>query len=334
MMLSASHLLSLFDFAACKGLSVATLQRLLDTPDADLHDPQGRVTVAEYIRVWEAMIAQGNDPHLGLHFGYFLNLKGLGLIYQISLATSSIEQAMGLLSDYLASSFPVVSVQTALSGAQVVISLHSTLPDTPATRHLLDSVLVLMAREIGIMIDGTVAEIQLPYEQLDAYRRLCTSPVVSSDGHRLRLDARQLAGPINRRRLTNIEALLPLFLQLTSQPPAPSAPFAEQVRRMTLSLCAPELPQLDQVVAQFALSHRTFQRRLTDEGTSFRAIADELKRQMAGHLERGKTLATQDIAYILGYSASSAYLHAARKWRNQSGHRATKSPYQEAGAGL
>ncbi|MEZ0607682.1 AraC family transcriptional regulator ligand-binding domain-containing protein [Fibrella sp. WM1] len=334
MTLLASHLLNLFDFAACKGVSVSSLQRLLDTPDADLHDPQGRVSVADYMRVWEALLSQGNDPHLGLHFGYFLNLKGLGLIYQISLATSSIEQAMGLLSDYLKSSFPVVSVLTEIRDANVYISLHSPLPDTPATRQLLDSVLVLMAREIGIMIDGNVAEIQLPYEQLDAYRRLAASPVVASDGYRIRLEARQLAGSINRRRLKNIEALLPVFLQLTSPTPAADAPFADQVRQMTLSLCAPELPQLDQVVAQFAMSHRTFQRRLTDEGTSFRAIADALKRQLAGHLERGKALATQDIAYILGYSASSAYLHAARKWRNQPHHPATKSPYQEAGAGL
>ncbi|GAB3038779.1 AraC family transcriptional regulator ligand-binding domain-containing protein [Spirosoma pulveris] len=315
--LSSQHLINLLDYAVCKGLDRRLLLSQLDVPEADLTDEQGWVSLADYTRLWACMLDHGRDPFLGLHYGYYLNLRALGLVYQISLAASSIEQALGLLADYLASTFPVVNLVTTQHQDHLIIELQSPQLQNPVKNQVLDSVLFLMYREIGLMIEGDIAGVELPYRQLDEYRRLCASAVTSSDAHRLLVELRLVGGSINRRRLKNLDVLLPVFLQLLGQSPIRRSPFADQVRTMILNLCSPELPCLDEVVSQFAMSHRTFQRKLTEEGTSFRSIADDIKRQMATHLERGRTLGTQDIAYLLGYSASSAYLHAARKWRQQ-----------------
>ncbi|GAB2551613.1 AraC family transcriptional regulator [Spirosoma aerophilum] len=315
--LSNQHLINLLDYADCKGMARQHLLSQLDTPEAEVTDEQGWVSLSDYSKVWEKMLDLSQDPQLGLHYGYYLNLRALGLVYQISLAASSMEQALGLLADYLASTFPVVNLQTTQTQDHLVIELQSPLLHHPVKNQVLDSVLFLMHREIGLMIEGDIAGVQLPYGQLDAYRRLCSSPITSAEAHRLVVDLRLVAEPINRRRLKNLDVLLPAFLQLLNQSPVQHAPFADQVRTMILNLCSPELPCLDEVVSQFAVSHRTFQRKLTEEGTSFRSLADDIKRQLATHLERGRTLGTQDIAYLLGYSASSAYLHAARKWRQQ-----------------
>ncbi|MBO0931813.1 AraC family transcriptional regulator [Fibrella aquatilis] len=315
--LSSLHLLMLLDYADCRGVSKSSLQALLDTPESELHDEQGRVSMDEYGRVWERLLQRIQDPHLGLHYGYFLNLKALGMMYQISLACSSIEQALGLLDGYLASTFPLVTISTKVGKDQFVIKLQSDVQNDLVRKQVLDSVLFLMYREISLMIEGDIAEVQLPYDTLDEYRRLCSSLVVQANTHGLIIDTRQVAGSINRRRLKNVELLLPAFLQLVNQPSPLHTPFSDQVKKMTLNLCSPELPGLDQVVAQFALSHRTFQRKLTEENTSFRAIADDIKRQLAQYLEQGRSLRTQDIAYVLGYSSASAYLHTAKKWRRQ-----------------
>ncbi|SOD78196.1 AraC family transcriptional regulator [Spirosoma fluviale] len=315
--LSSQHLLNLLDYAVCKGLDRRLLLSQLDVPESDLTDEKGWVSLADYTRLWAGMLDLSRDPHLGLHYGYYLNLRALGLVYQISLASSSIEQALGLLADYLASTFPVINLVTTQHQDHLIIELQSSLLQNPLKNQVLDSVLFLMYREISLMIEDDIAEVQVPYSQLEEYQRLCASPITTANAHRLMVELRLVAGPINRRRLKNLDVLLPVFLQLLGQSPVRRSPFADQVRTMILNLCSPELPCLDEVVSQFAMSHRTFQRKLTEEGTSFRSIADDIKRQMATHLERGRTLGTQDIAYLLGYSASSAYLHAARKWRQQ-----------------
>ncbi len=80
-------------------------------------------------------------------------------------------------------------------------------------------------------------------------------------------------------------------------------------------MCNPEIPNLNQVQKQFACSERTFQRRLTAEGTSFRKIVNEIKEELSDYLSNERHLKTKDIAYILGYSESSAYLHALKGWK-------------------
>lgn len=85
---------------------------------------------------------------------------------------------------------------------------------------------------------------------------------------------------------------------------------------MTLNMCKPEIPTFVEVSKQFPLSVRTIQRKLTTEGFSFRKISDDIKRELSTYLSIGKQMKTQDIAYLLGYSESSAYLHAVNRWEN------------------
>ncbi len=84
--------------------------------------------------------------------------------------------------------------------------------------------------------------------------------------------------------------------------------------KIIFNICRPESPNLQQVCAQFAMSERTFQRKLTKEGRSFRSITNEIKKELAIYLHEGNKMKTQDIAYILGYSEPSAYLHAYKRW--------------------
>jgi AraC-like DNA-binding protein len=79
----------------------------------------------------------------------------------------------------------------------------------------------------------------------------------------------------------------------------------------------PELPIFEQVAVHFPSSNRSIQRKLTDEGLSFRKITDDIKNELSGYLSKGNKMKIQDIAYILGYSDLSAYLHAVKKWRTE-----------------
>ena len=80
-------------------------------------------------------------------------------------------------------------------------------------------------------------------------------------------------------------------------------------------MCNPELPTLKQVSIQFSLTERTLQRRLKTEQTSFRNITNEIKRTLSNYLKKGKDIKTEDIAFTLGYSSSSSFLHANKKWQ-------------------
>jgi AraC-like DNA-binding protein len=77
---------------------------------------------------------------------------------------------------------------------------------------------------------------------------------------------------------------------------------------------------LSAVARQLGMSPRTLQRRLEEEGTSWRGEADALRREQACRLA-GQGLSRADVAAYLGYSDSRALRRAARRWDDGGGPR-------------
>ena len=74
---------------------------------------------------------------------------------------------------------------------------------------------------------------------------------------------------------------------------------------------------LEGTARNLGLSTRTLQRRLKMEGTSFGAIVDALRRELASvYVERG--IALPEVAALLGYSDATAFHHAFRRWTGSS----------------
>lgn len=59
---------------------------------------------------------------------------------------------------------------------------------------------------------------------------------------------------------------------------------------------------------------RTLHRRLADEGTSFQALLDTLRSEMAAHLLRQRGVSLAEAADLLGFAEVSAFSRAFRRW--------------------
>jgi AraC-like DNA-binding protein len=68
------------------------------------------------------------------------------------------------------------------------------------------------------------------------------------------------------------------------------------------------------VASRLAVSERTLQRRLREEGVSFAQLEEDVRRQRAFHLLRDGKLALFEIAFLLGFSDPSAFSRAFRRW--------------------
>jgi AraC-like DNA-binding protein len=74
---------------------------------------------------------------------------------------------------------------------------------------------------------------------------------------------------------------------------------------------------LEGTARSLGVSTRTLQRRLKTEGTSFGAIVDALRRELASvYVARG--ISVPEVATLLGYSDATAFHHAFRRWTGSS----------------
>ena len=62
------------------------------------------------------------------------------------------------------------------------------------------------------------------------------------------------------------------------------------------------------------MSPRTLHRRLEDEGTSFRQVLGEVRRELAARHLSERQLAISEIAFLLGFSEPSAFHRAFKRW--------------------
>jgi AraC-like DNA-binding protein len=79
-----------------------------------------------------------------------------------------------------------------------------------------------------------------------------------------------------------------------------------------------DMPDADAVAAALAVSERTLRRRLADEGTSFRALVEEVREALAEELLATGSLSVEQVARRLGYAETASFTHAFTRWKGVS----------------
>jgi len=315
MKIQAPYIANLFEYASYKGISEEMLRNHLIEKNIDVCDHNKTVTAREYQNVFKALMRVTDDMHFGIHYGCFLNIKALGFIVQISLNATSIKQAVFILQNYLLSAFPLVSIEAEVQKDKYILSLMSEIEDVKLRKQILDFVFCFIYRELKLMLPKDLfIEFEVPNSNNTEFKKSLNDEIIKGEKYNYILPKTVLNAEINIKKAKEIEILLPKFLKMLDKKKSGYKAFSVQIRNMILNICNPELPTFEQVAIHFPLSNRTIQRKLTEEDSSFRKIVDDIKKELSSYLSKGHKMKTQDIAYLLGYSEASAYLHAVKKW--------------------
>lgn len=189
---------------------------------------------------------------------------------------------------------------------------------------LTESVLMIWHRFSGWLVRAPLGlhAVELAYPppaHADTYGLLFGAPAVFGTAHStLVLPTAALAAPVRRD-----EAALAEFLRTS---PADllarrehGAGVTGRVRRALADTldASGRVPGLPEVVARELMSPATLRRHLTAEHRSFRALADDLRRQRAlASLAEGRETTTE-LAVRLGFSEPRALSRAVRRWTGQ-----------------
>jgi AraC-like DNA-binding protein len=91
----------------------------------------------------------------------------------------------------------------------------------------------------------------------------------------------------------------------------------DAVRRHLAGELGKGQPTLEQIAPRLHMSPRTLCRRLEEEGTSFREILSQVRRELASRHLMERRLAIGEIAFLLGFSEPSAFHRAFKRWTGQ-----------------
>jgi AraC-like DNA-binding protein len=91
-----------------------------------------------------------------------------------------------------------------------------------------------------------------------------------------------------------------------------------QVKRAIIDNLPSGTPSEELIAKQVFVSSRTLQRRLADESTNFRTLVLEVRRELAEQYIADRTMPLAEISYILGFSDTSSFSRAFKKWTGDS----------------
>jgi AraC-like DNA-binding protein len=156
-----------------------------------------------------------------------------------------------------------------------------------------------------------------PPENTSEHRRIFRAPVrfaqVSNElfFHRSLLDV-----PIARADLGLCTVLDRHAEELLAKFSAQGRPqnVVDQVRQILSIALRGGDPGLEASARQLRMSARTLQRKLNEKGTSHQDLLDEMRRELSMRYLQEPEVAICEVAYLLGFSESSAFHRAFRRW--------------------
>jgi len=90
------------------------------------------------------------------------------------------------------------------------------------------------------------------------------------------------------------------------------------VRQVLMKHLSKGDPRRETMASILCMSERTLQRRLTEEGTSFAELVDEVRREMAQRYFRHSQFSPTEITFALGFSDPSNFYRACKRWFGRS----------------
>jgi AraC-like DNA-binding protein len=88
----------------------------------------------------------------------------------------------------------------------------------------------------------------------------------------------------------------------------------ESVKRILKQTMANGRPEIKEVAKALDMSERTLQRRLRDEGESFKSLLSQARHEQAVHLLSDSSLEIKEVAYLVGFEDQNSFYRAFRGW--------------------
>ena len=302
-------------------------QALLDAYGLDaerLAVPQARLSIPRYMRLGHAAIQLAGDPALGLEMGRLSKAAHLGLAGLAAAQAPNVREAARTLirfealyaSNYRGTS----SFHEDASGAW--LRFYSISPYNDYNRFVVDSVLASWVTQLGQLagqpLTPTAVHIEFEAPAYAArYEAVFGRPVsFAAATNQLHLDQHSLAlrnpehCPGTWRQLLEIcEAELERRTRTRS--------VRERVAQQLGPLLKGQEPELQQIAARLRMPAWTLRRKLAEEATSYRAIVNETRRELAMAYIRDTESAFGEIAWLLGFSSAEAFQRAFKRWSGQ-----------------
>jgi AraC-like DNA-binding protein len=315
---SATTLRLFADALADLGVDWETILRASGIDPSSLKDPEARISQASFERVWVVASEVTRDPCIGLHAGARVHPRAVNLFGYLILSSATLGEGIARVARFqgVLLGSPMIAVDMSEDPVRLRVGMQEGNAEMCAVHAEYVALLALSSARWVSETDVAPERARFKHSVRGdpaEYERLLGCPVeFSAECSELLLSKETLAREsrhANPRVAEVHEELARRMLALREDRSTTG-----RVRRELAGRLEGGAPSLGDVARRLAMSRRSLQRRLGEEGTRFSAVLEDLRRELTReHLQAGEA-AISEIAWLTGFSETSAFTRAVRRW--------------------
>ncbi|MCR9254168.1 MAG: AraC family transcriptional regulator [bacterium] len=289
-------------------------------------DESGNVSFQVMDEILCKAIEKSNNDAFGLHLAEYNLLKATESVDSIMGASMDINEAFQNAVEYsklISNSMNCEMNDVGSNQFSVIFNFHPEwiLCSSLARRHNLETALVSAVKSLQALTGFKYFPVlvRLPHSRtnyLSEYYRIFNCNIEFNQSKaEIIFDLTLLNKPVQTADFGLLQ-ILKLNAQKEIEESISHDQITDKVKKLILEYLSVQMPIDHTLIAdQLETSSRTLQRRLKENGTSFKSLYNELKLRLALRHLLDDQLSIEATAYLVGYSEPSALIRAFKKWK-------------------
>lgn len=315
----------LCDLAAEHGLSPTQCLRGAGIALAELDDPHGEIEAAQEFRVIRNLLALLGEKGIGevelaIKAGARYHLTTMGIWGFAMASSATLRSAVHVGLRYLDLTYSVnrIWLEESPEHVSLVIDEQGTPPELAQFVVLRDMAATMTLNRELLAAPVLPRAVQLRYALRDdqaALLRASFGETLSLGAERnlLQFDARQFDEPLPQANELMRQSCEDQCRQLLARRRG-RAGISGRVRDRLLQTPG-RMPDMEAIAAGLNMTSRHLRRLLSAEGSSYRALADEVRQALAEELLSTARMKMDEVAERLGYAERASFAHAFKRWK-------------------
>jgi AraC-like DNA-binding protein len=295
------------------GLSAQALLQEVGLPLRCLHEPDLKLPAASVGALLELASQRANEPAFGLRMAASRQLSNLGALGLLLREQPTLRHVLTALVSHLHIHAGSLTLTLVEDGPVVMIREELLQVSGPAARQALEMAMVTTFRLLRLFLGESWEPRQVRFRH---------APPRDAGIHHQAFGRRIAFGQEFNEIVCNADDLNvpnpsadPVMAryaqQLLEKEPGHSASMAEQVQRLIVLLLPRGHCRADIVAQHLGVTRRTIHNRLAAEGTTFKALVDQMRGELLNDYIDAGSRSLSEVAPLLGFSELSAL----SRWR-------------------
>ena len=308
--------------AAAHGVTAPSLYAAVAIEPAMLAGPDHRIPFAKLVSLYETAAALTHDDCFGLHVGEAVDATAFDVLGYSVINSANLGEAVARVVRYHSIWTDGAAFEFRNHGARAVLNYQYL--DASIREHRQDAEMTFAAYiSLGREVTGTdwnpesVSFQHARPADVSEHARIFRCQVgFGAEANELVMKSSVLGLSIKKA-----DAKLCALLDKHAEALLTRYPYHNDLIGRTREIIRSELnggnPAIEGVAHKLGMSPRTLQRKLREHDTSHQQLLDDLRKNLALKYLDEQSMAIGEVAYLLGFSESSAFHRAFKRWTGQ-----------------